>query len=41
MPGRAFGESGEGYFRMTFAVDPELLKVAIELIEKFVSNHNH
>jgi aspartate/methionine/tyrosine aminotransferase len=41
MPGRAFGEAGEGYFRMTFAVDPETLRVAVELIEKFVSSHNH
>ncbi len=36
MPGRAFGEAGEGYFRITFAVDPEMLRVAVELIEKFV-----
>lgn len=41
MPGRAFGEAGEGHFRITFAVNPELLRKAVELIEKFVSCHIH
>lgn len=40
MPGRAFGEAGEGYFRITYAVNPELIIQAVELIEKFVLDIN-
>lgn len=39
MPGRAFGSGGEGHFRITFAVSPESLIKAVDLIEKFVSNY--
>ncbi|MEM1578716.1 MAG: aminotransferase class I/II-fold pyridoxal phosphate-dependent enzyme [Archaeoglobaceae archaeon] len=37
VPGNAFGESGEGYIRMAFAVKFEKLKEAIDRIEDFVN----
>ena len=36
VPGDAFGESGEGYIRISYAYSIENLKVAIERLKKFV-----
>lgn len=38
VPGTAFGESGEGYLRISYAYSMENLKVAINRLERFVSN---
>ncbi|MFO7739941.1 MAG: pyridoxal phosphate-dependent aminotransferase [Desulfatiglandaceae bacterium] len=37
VPGRIFGESGEGYVRLSFAVDDEALKAGIRRIESAAS----
>ena len=37
VPGTAFGESGEGFIRCSYAYSVEELKIALERIEKFVS----
>ena len=36
VPGTAFGASGEGYVRVSYAYSMERLKEAISRIEKFV-----
>lgn len=36
VPGTAFGESGEGYLRISYAYSLDTLKKAIERIEKFI-----
>jgi len=38
VPGTAFGENGEGYLRISYAYSMENLKVAINRLERFVSN---
>ncbi len=37
VPGNAFGESGEGYLRISYAYSMENLKVAIERLERFIN----
>ncbi len=44
VPGNAFGDSGEGFIRISYAYSIENLKLALERIERFVkklqeSNH--
>ncbi len=39
VPGNAFGECGEGYVRMSFAVKFEKLKEAMDRIEEFVKEY--
>jgi aminotransferase len=39
VPGTAFGDSGEGYLRISYAYSIENLKIAIERIERFVKRH--
>ena len=36
VPGTAFGDSGEGYVRVSYAYSMERLKEALSRIEKFV-----
>ena len=36
VPGTAFGESGEGYLRISYAYSLEKLKIAMERLERFV-----
>ena len=36
VPGSAFGDSGEGYIRVSYAYSMEELKVALDRIEEFV-----
>lgn len=38
-PGNAFGESGEGYFRMALVVPEEQIVLAVERIGEFVARH--
>ena len=38
VPGTAFGESGEGFIRCSYATSIEELKIAVERIEKFVKS---
>lgn len=38
VPGNAFGESGEGYLRISYAYSMENLKIAISRLEKFINN---
>ncbi len=37
IPGNAFGESGEGYLRISYAYSIENLKIAIERLERFIT----
>ena len=37
VPGTAFGESGEGFLRISYAYSMENLKIAIDRLEKFVN----
>ena len=37
VPGTAFGDSGEGFLRISYAYSLETLKIAMERLEKFVS----
>ena len=37
VPGTAFGDSGEGYLRISYAYSLEKLKIAMERLEKFVN----
>ena len=37
VPGNAFGESGEGYLRISYAYSLEKLKVAMERLSRFVT----
>ncbi len=39
VPGNAFGESGEGYVRISYAYSLEQLKAAIAKLEHFLKNH--
>lgn len=39
VPGTAFGDSGEGFLRISYAYSIEKLKAAMERIEHFVNNH--
>ena len=36
VPGTAFGDSGEGFIRISYAYSLENLKIAMERIEKFI-----
>ena len=36
VPGSAFGDSGEGYIRVSYAYSMEELKAALDRIEEFV-----
>ena len=36
VPGDAFGESGEGFIRISYAYSLEALKIAVGRLEKFV-----
>lgn len=38
VPGTAFGDSGEGYLRISYAYSLEKLKIAMERLERFVNN---
>ena len=38
VPGNAFGDSGEGYLRISYAYSLENLKIAMERFKKFVEN---
>lgn len=38
VPGTAFGESGEGYLRISYAYSMENLRVAIDRLENFIKN---
>lgn len=40
VPGTAFGDSGEGFVRISYAYSIENLKVGLERIEKFIGNLN-
>jgi aminotransferase len=40
VPGNAFGDSGEGFIRISYAYSMEHLKKAIDRLEKFISNKN-
>ena len=37
VPGTAFGESGEGFVRISYAYSLDALKEAIKRIERFIS----
>lgn len=39
VPGSAFGESGEGYVRISYAYSIKELQTAISLIERFIKRH--
>ncbi|MBV7390898.1 aminotransferase class I/II-fold pyridoxal phosphate-dependent enzyme [Enterococcus sp. ALS3] len=41
VPGSAFGESGEGYLRLSYAYSLDELKEAIRRLEKFIQKINH
>lgn len=41
VPGTAFGDSGEGFLRISYAYSIEKLKAALERIERFVNNHRN
>ena len=36
VPGTAFGDSGEGFIRISYAYSLENLKIAMERIERFI-----
>lgn len=38
VPGSAFGESGEGYLRISYAYSVEKLKIAMERLKRFIEN---
>lgn len=38
VPGTAFGDSGEGYLRISYAYSIEKLKIAMERLNRFISN---
>ena len=40
VPGSAFGESGEGYVRISYAYSLENLKEALGRIQRFVERHD-
>jgi len=39
VPGTAFGDSGEGFIRCSYAYSVDAIKVALERIESFVKKH--
>lgn len=39
MPGSAFGKSGKGYFRLSYATSEDNLNEAIKRIAKFVEDN--
>lgn len=39
VPGTAFGDSGEGFLRISYAYSIEKIKIALERIERFVNAH--
>lgn len=39
VPGNAFGESGEGYVRMAYAVNIETIEKALEGLDRFMGRH--
>lgn len=41
VPGSAFGESGEGYLRLSYAYSLDELKESIRRLEKFIQKINH
>lgn len=41
VPGSAFGDSGEGYLRLSYAYSLDELKEAIRRLEKFIQKINH
>ncbi len=40
VPGNAFGESGEGFIRCSYAYSIESIQIALERIERFVKKYN-
>ena len=40
VPGNAFGESGEGFIRCSYAYSIENIQEALKRIERFVKNHS-
>ena len=40
VPGNAFGESGEGFIRCSYAYSIENIQEALKRIEKFVKRHS-
>ena len=40
VPGTAFGDSGEGYLRISYAYSVEKIKIALERIERFVKKYS-
>ena len=41
VPGTAFGKSGEGFVRISYAYSLEALKKAMDRIEEFVKEHSN
>lgn len=41
VPGNAFGNSGEGFIRCSYAYSIDSIKEALERIERFVSKHKN
>ncbi len=41
VPGTAFGDSGEGFLRISYAYSLEALKTALDRIEHFMENHRN
>jgi aminotransferase len=41
IPGSAFSEYGEGYFRLSFACSIETLKLGLDRIEQYLNKHPH
>ena len=40
VPGDAFGKSGEGYVRISYAYSLDQIKIAIEKLEHFLARHS-
>jgi len=40
VPGNAFGESGEGFIRCSYAYSIDSIKEALTRIKRFVENHS-
>ena len=38
VPGPAFGESGEGYVRLSYATAMDQIKIALDRMEEFVNS---
>lgn len=39
IPGSAFGESGQGFIRASYATSEENIMIALERLERFINNH--